>query len=191
MQLSFTTSCLYPYNDQTITYNNIPHPLYAPIQISPQHQHHLLSADTSNKSLSPSLHISIHTYSCLFTLAPFTFPLSHHLQQRALKAFTSPAASLSPSTSLFNSLALRECIIAPAAAAVVLVRAHDYSHPHKAYSPARRFIGQPDYIIGKTEQRITAALNHGSVGRQFCVPLSPKRMVRYLHPFVWQIGDPY
>lgn len=81
--------------------------------------------------------------------------------------------------------------MAPPAAAVVLVRAHDYRHPHKAYSAARRFIGQPDYIIGKTEQRITAALNHGSVGRQFCVPLSPKRMVRYLHPFVWQIGDPY
>ncbi|MPC88614.1 hypothetical protein E2C01_083528 [Portunus trituberculatus] len=66
---------------------------------------------------------------------------------------------------------------------LVVARADDY--PHKPYPAARRFIAHPDYIIGKTEQRITAVLNHGSVGRQFSVALSPKRMVRYLHPFVW------
>lgn len=74
--------------------------------------------------------------------------------------------------------AQRECITA-----LVVARADDY--PHKPYPATRRFIAHPDYIIGKTEQRITAVLNHGSVGRQFSVALSPKRMARYLHPFVW------
>lgn len=74
--------------------------------------------------------------------------------------------------------AQRECIMV-----LVVERADDY--PHKPYPATRRFIAHPDYIIGKTEQRITAVLNHGSVGRQFSVALSPKRMARYLHPFVW------
>ena len=68
------------------------------------------------------------------------------------------------------------------AGAVVVAQADDY--PHKPYAATRRFIAHPDYIIGKTEQRITAVLNHGSVGRQFSVALSLKQMARNLHPFV-------